>query len=154
MRRKQPPEAALTSNEGSAPEAAAPIWDTFLEKNRWPCAKFTDASVRVGRPKAFASEASITVKSQFNPLLGGAIADIQLAVGFDETGSFLKTLDGLLLRRLTDTQRLRWAVLGRDARQPAIVFLQSDGSVVEEYRILQPGALMFFDAGDYQWPPK
>jgi hypothetical protein len=32
--------------------------------------------------------------------------------------------------------------------------LQSDGAVVEEYRILRPGALMSFDAGEYQLPPK
>ncbi len=152
LRRK--PTLGKTPPEAEDPKVRAAVWETFFEKNRWPCSKFSDVANRVGRPKAFVPEAQLTVPSQFNPLLGGANSDVSIAVGFDGMGSFLKTADGLLLRRLTDTQQLRWAVLGRDTRQPAVVFLQSDGAVVEEYRILQPASLMAFDAGDYQWPPR
>jgi hypothetical protein len=45
-------------------------------------------------------------------------------------------------------------VFGREARQPGVVLFQSDGAVVEEYRILQPDAFMSFDAGEYQLPPR
>jgi hypothetical protein len=86
--------------------------------------------------------------------LGDASSSVELAVGTDSEGSFLKTVDGLPLRRLTDTARLRWAVLGHDNNQPELVLLQSDGAVVEEYRIRQPNKLMPFDAGEYQWPAK
>jgi hypothetical protein len=133
---------------------AAPGWETFLEKSRWPSSKFSEVAARLGRSKPFVPEEQISLKSQPNPLLGGGVSDIQVAAGKDAAGSFLKTSDGLLLRRLTDTSLLLWVVLGREGRQPGIVLLQSDGAVVEEYRILQPGALMSFDAGEYQLPPK
>jgi len=138
----------------ATPVAAAPVWETFFEKNRWPCNTFSEAAPRVGRPKPFVAEPQISVKSQFNPLLGGASTDIALSVGFDESGSYLKTTDGIVLRRLTETAKLRWAVLGHDARQPALVLLQSDGTVVEEYRIHSANMLMTFDAGEYQWTGK
>lgn len=150
LRKKTSPEPS-PAPEGQKSVAAAPTWETFFEKNRWPCASFAEAAPRLGRPKPFPAESHITVKSQFNPLLGGANSDVLLNVGFDRTGSFLATTDGILLRRLTETPKLRWAVLGHDLRQPAVVLLQSDGAVVEEYRILQPGMLMTFDAGEYQW---
>ncbi len=155
LRKKAAPEPAPETTPVPAPTAAAsPSWETFFEKNRWPCTQFSDVAGRVGRPKPFTPEPQVSIKSQFNPLLGGASTDLLLSVGFDEAGSFLKTADGILLRRLTDTKKLRWAVLGHDARQPAVVLLQSDGAVVEEYRILQPGMLMTFDAGEYQWTGK
>lgn len=131
-----------------------PVWETFLEKQRLPCSTFVEVSSRVGRSKPFVSEPQISVKTQFNPLLGGENSSVMLSVGFDEHGSFLQTADGLLLRRLTDTAHLKWTVLGHDARQPSLVLLQSDGAVIEEYRILEPDNVMAFDAGDYQWPPK
>jgi hypothetical protein len=149
----EPPSKTPTA-PATTTVAAAPTWETFFEKSRWPCSVFSEAATRVGRPKPFVAEPQITVKSQFNPLLGGANTDVLLSVGFDASGSYLKTNDGILLRRLTETTNLRWAVLGHDARQPAVVLLQSDGSVVEEYRIHQPGMLMTFDAGEYQWTGK
>jgi hypothetical protein len=132
----------------------APGWETFLEKNRWPSSKFSEVAARLGRSKPFVAEPQIVLKSQPNPLLGGGVSEVQIVPGKDATGSFLKTSDGLLLRRLTDTPLLLWAVFGRESRQPGVVFLQSDGAVVEEYRILQPDALMSFDAGEYQLPPR
>jgi hypothetical protein len=139
---------------GPKEAGAAPGWETFLEKNRWPSGRFSEVAGRLGRSKPFAPEAQILLKSQPNPLLGGRISDVQIAAGKDAAGSFLKTSDGLLLRRLTDTPLLLWVVLGRETRQPGVVLLQGDGAVVEEYRILQPEALMSFDAGEYQLPPK
>jgi hypothetical protein len=132
----------------------APGWETFLEKNRWPSAKFSEVAGRLGRSKPFVAEPHLTLKSQPNPLLGGGVSEVQIVPGKDAAGSFLKTSDGLLLRRLTDTPSLLWVVFGREARQPGVVLFQSDGAVVEEYRILQPDALMSFDAGEYQLPPR
>jgi hypothetical protein len=139
---------------GPKEAGAAPGWETFLEKNRWPSSRFSEVAAHLGRSKPFVAEAQVSLKSQPNPLLGGGVSDVQIAAGKDAAGSFLKTSDGILLRRLTDTPLLLWVVLGREARQPGVVLLQSDGAVVEEYRILQPGALMSFDAGEYQLPPK
>jgi hypothetical protein len=131
-----------------------PVWETFFEKNLWRSAKFSDALARLGKPKTFYGDVPMPVKTEANPLLGGAAGEVALTVGFDAAGSLLKTGDGLGLRRLTDTPRLEWAALARDARQSALMLLQSDGAVIEEYRIQQAGALMGFDAGEYQWPPR
>ncbi len=139
---------------GPKEAGAAPGWETFLEKNRWPSSKLSEVASRLGRSKPFVAEPQISLKSQPNPLLGGGVSDVQIAAGKDAEGSFLKTADGMLLRRLTDSALLLWVAIGREARQPGVVLLQSDGAVVEEYRILQPGALMSFDAGEYQLPPK
>lgn len=144
----------LRRKTAAKPAAGGPVWETFFEKNRWPCGSFADAAARVGRSKPFVSEPSVTVQSQANPLLADGVADVALSVGSDGDGSFLQTADGLVLRRLTDTGKLRWAVIGKDPRQPGVVLLQSAGAVIEEYRILQPGMLMTFDAGEYLWPPK
>lgn len=144
----------LRRKAAEKPAAGGPVWETFFEKNRWPCSRFADAAARVGRSKPFVAESSVTVQSQANPLLADGVVDVALGVGSDGDGSFLQTADGLVLRRLTDTGKLRWAVLGKDPRQPGVVLLQSAGAVIEEYRILQPGMLMTFDAGEYQWPPK
>jgi hypothetical protein len=75
-------------------------------------------------------------------------------VGFDAEGSFLRTADGLRLRRLSGTPHLAWVVFGRESRQPSVVVLQGDGAVVEEFRIGSIQEIMTFDAGEYQWPPK
>lgn len=139
---------------GPKEAGAAPGWETFLEKNRWPSSRYADVVAHLGRSKPFVAETQISLKSQPNPLLGGGVSEVQISAGKDAAGSFLKTFDGLVLRRLTDTPLLLWVALGREARQPGVVLLQSDGSVVEEYRILQPGTLMSFDAGEYQLPPK
>jgi hypothetical protein len=133
---------------------ASPPWEIFLEKNRWPSNRFSDVAAHVGRSKPFRSEAVISLKTEPNPLLSQPAQTVQLSVGTDADGSFLKSVDGLPLRRLADTPLLKWAVLGHDEQQPDLVLLQSDGAVVEEFRIRHPGKLMSFDAGEYQWPPR
>jgi hypothetical protein len=81
-------------------------------------------------------------------------AAVQLAIAFDERGSFLRTADGLPLRRVTDTANLKWAVLSREP-DGALTLFQSDGATVEEFRLRKLNQMMAFDAGDYEWtPPK
>jgi hypothetical protein len=81
-------------------------------------------------------------------------AAVQIAIAFDERGSFLRTADGLPLRRVTDTPSLKWAVLSREP-DGALTLFQSDGATVEEFRLRKLEQMMAFDAGDYEWtPPK
>ncbi len=134
--------------------ASGPGWETFIEKNRWPSNRFSDVTSRVGRSKPFRAEPTVSIKAEANPFSQDASRQVELAIGTDVEGSFLKTADGLPVRRLTDTLFLKWAVLGHEEQQPELVLLQGDGAVVEEYRIRQPGKLMLFDAGEYQWPPR
>ncbi|MEY5026511.1 MAG: FlgD Ig-like domain [Verrucomicrobiota bacterium] len=133
---------------------SSPAWETFMERNRFPCNTFADSAKRVGRSKPFQPQPKISTKTQPNPLLSNTASSIELAVTVDPEGSVLSCADGLPLRRLTDSVRLRWAVLGYDPHQPQLVLLQSDGAVIEEYRMRNPGNLMTFDAGEYLWPPR
>jgi hypothetical protein len=116
-----------------APEALA----TFL--NRTPPPKF---------------EASFRQTLIPNELSEGSKAAVQIAIAFDERGSFLRTADGLPLRRVTDTPGLKWAALSREP-DGALTLFQSDGAAVEEFRLRKLDQMMAFDAGDYEWtPPK
>jgi hypothetical protein len=147
------PSGADVKN-GTHPESVPPAWETFIEKSRWNTGKFEAASKHIGRNKPFVPEKKIRIKTKPNPLIGDAQAEVELMLGFDAEGSFLRTVDGLRIRRLSSTPHLAWAVFGREARQPSIVLLQGDGSVVEELRIGALQEMMTFDAGEYQWPPK
>ncbi len=148
LRRKKAAAKKGPSKEGDAG------WETFFERNRWPCSKFVEVAARVGREKPFVAEKSVAVKTLANPLFAGASSGVSVGVGFDAEGSYLKTADGLVLRRLTETKQLLWAVLGRDAGQRALVLLQSDGTAVEEYWIRRPEMMMGFDAGEYPFNQK
>lgn len=87
-----------------------------------------------------------------NELIENPQAAVQLAVAIDDHGSFLRTADGLPLRRLTDTSNLKWAVLSRESDGTLTLF-QSDGATVEEFRLRKLDQMMAFDAGDYEWTP-
>ena len=65
----------------------------------------------------------------------------------------LRTADGLPLRRLTTTPHLKWAALTREP-DGAITLWQSDGAVIEEYRVHKLDQMMAFDAGEYEWAGK
>jgi hypothetical protein len=88
-----------------------------------------------------------------NELAEVSQAAVQLAVAIDGSGSYLRTADGLPLRRVTDTPNLKWAALSRDPDGRIILF-QTDGATVEEFRIGKLNQMMAFDAGDYEWTPQ
>ncbi len=148
----KPPAGGVKS--GSSTETGAPVWETFIEKNRWNTPNFDASSKHIGRTKPFVPEKKIRVKTKPNPLIGDVSSEVDLMVGFDAEGSFLRTADGLRLRRLSTTTHLAWVVFGRESRQPSVVLLQGDGAVVEEFRIGAIQEIMTFDAGEYHWPPR
>ena len=142
------------SRSGPLAETGVPAWETFIEKNRWNTSSFNASSKHIGRTKPFVPEKKIRIKTKPNPLIGDLASEIELMVGFDAEGSFLRTADGLRLRRLSPTPHLAWVAFGRESRQPSVVLFQGDGAVVEEFRISAIQEIMNFDAGEYQWPPK
>ena len=52
-----------------------------------------------------------------------------------------------------ETRGLRWAAMSRETGSNALILLQSDGAVVEEFRIRKLGHMMGFDAGTYEPKP-
>jgi hypothetical protein len=74
---------------------------------------------------------------------------VELAVGFDGDGSFLKTADGLPLCTVSETQELIRALL--TLHGPTVVdIFQDDGAVVEQFRVSGVDQMMSFDCGGFE----
>jgi hypothetical protein len=106
---------------------------------------------KLGRPKPFTPELRIAVRLLPNPLFKNMPASASLAIAFDSKGSYLRSADSLPLLRLTETPNLKWAVMGRENGSRAVTVFQSDGAVVEEFRVRKLANMMAFDAGEYSW---
>ena len=124
-------------------------WQAFFTRTIRAAESFAAFAPLLQRP-AFKPEERIAMKLVANPLLKEAPGSASVQVVSDEKGSLLRTADGLPLSRLTETPRLRWVAAGHDGRGKGLTVFQSDGAVVEEYRINQATNIMAFDAGEYE----
>src|SRR5205085_12411721 len=107
-----------------------------------------------GKPIAAPSEKStssetLKIKLQANPLLKDARENIEIAVGFDARGSFLKTKDGLPLRTISETPNLIRALVAAHGSD-ALDLFQDDGAVVEQFRVNGVEEMMSFDCGGFE----
>lgn len=138
----------------SGTDAAQPVstWTETLSKTITFNDRFEQVQAMLKMPsgKPVIAQAKLAVSLVANPLLQGKKTNQEICLGFDSEGSFIKTADGLFLKRITDTTLLKWAVISRDPETKAVVVFQSDGAVVEEYRIGAIGNLMAFDYGDFK----
>jgi hypothetical protein len=91
----------------------------------------------------------IPVKLQSNPLLADTRVTVELAVGFDEDGSFLKAGDGLPLCSISETPGLVRALLAAHGANTLDIF-QDDGAVVEQFRVTGVEQMMSFDCGGFE----
>ena len=133
-----------------------PLWETVLEKSIWLGDTYDAIRdlLRGADGKPFVAEKEFVVHLVENPLLKNEPATAHVSIGFNETGSFLQTTDGLPLRRITETPGLEWAVIGREGSGKLLTIFQGDGAVVEEFRARRLAVMMAFDAGDYEWTGK
>jgi hypothetical protein len=144
-----PPAADPTAEPAS-------VWKTVLEKSLWRGESFDAVKDLLARPggKPFTPEKEFSVKLIDNELLNNEPSTARVNIGFNAKGSYLQTLDGLPLRRITETPHLQWAVIGREGSGRLLTILQSDGTAVEEFRASKLANMMMFDAGDYEWAGK
>jgi hypothetical protein len=91
----------------------------------------------------------VPVKLQANPLLGDARVTVEVAVGFTDDGSFLKTHDGLPLFSISETPGLIRGLLAAHGSNGLDVF-QDDGAVVEQFRVTGVDQMMSFDCGGFE----
>jgi hypothetical protein len=91
----------------------------------------------------------ITVKLKPNPLKNEARETMELLVAYDESGSFLKTADGLPLESISDTQHLTRVVLAPRSENAVDIF-QDDDAVVEQFRVTDLDDIMAFDCGEIE----
>ncbi len=111
-----------------------------------------DFSLENGTPVATGGKPSlekITLRLQPNPLKRDQPGSVEISVGFDPDGSFLKTSDGLPLRTISDTPNLSRALLALHGEKAIDVF-QDDGAVVEQFRISGVDQMMAFDCGSFE----
>ena len=139
----------LKETKAGANGQAVSDWEVFLTKAIHAQPDFASAATLLGRDKAPTAEEKLRVALVPNELLRVAPASIQVSIGSDEKGTLLRSSDGLPLRRITDTVGIKWAALAREAAGLVTVF-QSDGAVIEEFRVRKLDQVMAFDAGSYE----
>ena len=93
--------------------------------------------------------AEVKVKLMPNPLANDERPIVDLGVGFDEEGSFLKTIDGLPLCTIRETPNLIRASIKKNGEKSVDVW-QDDGAVVVRFRISNIDKMMAFDCGDLE----
>ncbi|MEY2489108.1 MAG: FlgD Ig-like domain [Verrucomicrobiota bacterium] len=142
---------SLAGSKTDGANGAVSDWKTDFEKKIIEHRSF---SIENGKPVPTnpnnkISPEKISVKLQPNPLLADARVAVELAVGLDEDGSFLKTDDGLPLCSISETPKLTRALLAAHGSNALDVF-QDDGAVVEQFRVTGVDQMMSFDCGGFE----
>jgi hypothetical protein len=111
--------------------------------------KVQDLGQAAAPPVEDDATASVKVKLMPNPLANDERPIVDLGVGFDEEGSFLKTIDGLPLCTIRETPNLIRASIKKNGEKSVDVW-QDDGAVVVRFRISNIDKMMAFDCGDLE----
>jgi len=142
---------SLAGSKTDGANGAVSDWKTDFEKK---IIEHRNFSIENGKPipnnpKNKIPPGKISVKLQPNPLLADARLTVELAVGFDEDGSFLKASDGLPLCSISETPDLIRGLLMAHGSSALDVF-QDDGAVVEQFRVTGVDQMMSFDCGGFE----
>jgi hypothetical protein len=138
---------ATTKNEGA--DKAVSEWKVDFEKSIVGHKQF---SVIDGKPVASGAPEipdKAKIKLQANALLNDDRVTVEMMIGFDGDGSFIKSADGLPLCTISETQNLNRALLVPHGSNALDVF-QDDGAVVEEFRVSGVDQMMSFDCGGFE----
>jgi hypothetical protein len=100
-------------------------------------------------PASAMAPEKLKIKLQPNPLVNDERVTVELAIGFDEDGSFLKASDGLPLFSISETPKLIRGLLAAQSSNVINVF-QDDGAVVEQFRVSGVDQMMGFDCGGFE----
>ncbi len=138
---------AATKTEGA--DQTVSEWKVEFEKSITPHKEF---SIVDGKPVPTATTAApekVKIKLQANPLLNDDRVTVELTMGHDADGSFLKSTDGLPLCSISETPSLvRALVVSRGGN--ALYVFQDDGAVVEQFRVTGADQMMSFDCGGFE----
>ena len=137
---------ATTASEG---EKAVSEWKVDFEKSIVSHKQF---SVVDGKPVASSTAEipdKVKIQLQANPLLNDDRVRVEMMIGIDGDGSFIKSADGLPLCTISETQNLNRTLLVPHGSNTIDVF-QDDGAVVEEFRVSGVDQMMSFDCGGFE----
>src|SRR5438445_361365 len=93
--------------------------------------------------------ANVKVKLMPNPLANDKRSIVDLGVGFDSDGSYLKTIDELPLFTVSETPNLIRALITKKSEKSVDVW-QDDGTVVHQFRVSNVDQMMAFDCGEFE----
>ena len=91
----------------------------------------------------------VSVKLVTNPLVSDTRSVVDLTVGFDGKGSFLKTMDGLPLATVNEAPNLARVSVEKEGEKAANIW-QDDGSSIEHVRVSNIDKMMAFDCGFFE----
>src|SRR6266480_680593 len=91
----------------------------------------------------------VSVKLVTNPLVSDTRSVVDLTVGFDGKGSFLKTMDGLPLATVNEAPNLARISVEKEGEKAANIW-QDDGSSIEHVRVSNIDKMMAFDCGFFE----
>ncbi|MEY2501754.1 MAG: FlgD Ig-like domain [Verrucomicrobiota bacterium] len=139
---------AATKSEGT--ERTVSEWKVDFEKS---IVAHKDFAIADGKPVASpAGEGvpdKVKVKLQANPLLNDDRVAVEMTIGLDGDGSFIKSADGLPLCTISETQNLSRALLAPHGATGLDVF-QDDSAVIEQFRVTGIDQMMSFDCGGFE----
>jgi len=107
----------------------------------------TDLGEPAEPPPSNASD-HIAVKLEVNPLVRDTRSVVELAIGFDASGTCLKTMDGLPLRAISQTPNVVHASITKQGDTVANVW-EDSGTRIERFQLVNIHAMMAFDCGDF-----
>jgi hypothetical protein len=93
--------------------------------------------------------ASVKVKLTSNPLASEKQSTVDLGVGFDNDGSYLKTMDDLPLLTVSETPNLARALIAKNSDRSVTIW-QDDGAAVHGFRVSNVDKMMAFDCGEFE----
>jgi hypothetical protein len=102
---------------------------------------------KTSQPDANAA-GTVQVKLMPNPLTKDAKLIVDLAVGFDDENSYLKTVDGLPLFTVAQTRNVVRPSLTKTGEKSIDVFLD-DGADLKQFRVSNVDRMMAFDCGAF-----
>lgn len=111
--------------------------------------KVQDLGQAAAPPVEDDATANVKVKLMPNPLANDERPIVDLGVGFDQEGSFLKTIDGLPLCTISETPNLIRASIKKNGEKSVDVW-QDDGTRIVRFRISNIDKMMAFDCGDLE----
>lgn len=100
-------------------------------------------------PSGINEASAVKVRLVRNPLRRDKKPAVELGLGFDSTGSFLKTSDGLPLFKVSETPNVTRGGLAARGEN-AVDIWQDDGTTVHQFRISNVDQMMAFDCGEFQ----
>jgi hypothetical protein len=140
----------LVAAKSDGGDQAVSEWKVDFEKSIVAHKNFSVAGGKpVTDPAADNIPDKVKVKLQANPLLNDDRVTVDMMIGLDADGSFIKAADGLPLCTISETQNLNRALLASHGANGLDVF-QDDGAVVEQFRISGVDEMISFDCGGFE----